>query len=78
MAVVDDLERTRTALQMINPAPFNAEAPPAGPHRRPHPHQPPLRPQQLRRAGTRRHPRRRRRRAEPDHPDPRKTSGRCR
>ncbi len=28
MAVVDDLERARTALQMINPAPFNAEAPP--------------------------------------------------
>src|SRR5512133_3084170 len=28
MAVADDLEQTRAALQMINPAPFNAEAPP--------------------------------------------------
>src|ERR671911_1476243 len=28
MAVVDDLERQRAALQMINPAPYNAEAPP--------------------------------------------------
>jgi DMSO/TMAO reductase YedYZ molybdopterin-dependent catalytic subunit len=28
MAVADDLERARTALQMINPAPLNAEAPP--------------------------------------------------
>src|SRR3954447_10326357 len=29
MAVTDDLERARAALQMINPAPYNAEAPPA-------------------------------------------------
>jgi DMSO/TMAO reductase YedYZ molybdopterin-dependent catalytic subunit len=29
MAVADDLTRTRAALQMINPAPYNAEAPPA-------------------------------------------------
>src|SRR3954452_11800779 len=29
MAVADDLERARAALQMINPAPYNAEAPPA-------------------------------------------------
>src|SRR3954465_11854266 len=29
MAVVDDLERQRAALRMINPAPYNAEAPPA-------------------------------------------------
>ena len=28
MTVVDDLERRRAALQMINPAPYNAEAPP--------------------------------------------------
>src|SRR3954463_5581671 len=28
MAVADELDRTRAALQMINPAPFNAEAPP--------------------------------------------------
>jgi DMSO/TMAO reductase YedYZ molybdopterin-dependent catalytic subunit len=28
VAVVDDLERQRAALQMINPAPYNAEAPP--------------------------------------------------
>src|SRR5215217_9222397 len=28
MAVADELESTRVALQMINPAPFNAEAPP--------------------------------------------------
>ena len=28
MAVADDLEQSRAALQMINPAPFNAEAPP--------------------------------------------------
>ena len=28
MAVADDLSRTRAALQMINPAPYNAEAPP--------------------------------------------------
>ena len=28
MAVADDLARARAALQMINPAPFNAEAPP--------------------------------------------------
>ena len=29
MAVADDLARSRSALQMINPAPYNAEAPPA-------------------------------------------------
>src|SRR3954447_26189620 len=29
MAVADDLARNRAALQMINPAPYNAEAPPA-------------------------------------------------
>jgi DMSO/TMAO reductase YedYZ molybdopterin-dependent catalytic subunit len=29
MAVADDLSRARAALQMINPAPYNAEAPPA-------------------------------------------------
>jgi len=28
MAVADDLERARAALRMINPAPYNAEAPP--------------------------------------------------
>src|SRR4051794_41942470 len=28
MAVADDLARSRAALQMINPAPYNAEAPP--------------------------------------------------
>ena len=28
MAVADELERARAALQMINPAPYNAEAPP--------------------------------------------------
>src|SRR5215217_6420433 len=28
MAIADDLERGRAALRMINPAPFNAEAPP--------------------------------------------------
>src|SRR3954462_3417213 len=28
MAVADDLSRARAALQMINPAPYNAEAPP--------------------------------------------------
>ena len=28
MAVADKLEEARAALQMINPAPFNAEAPP--------------------------------------------------
>src|SRR5881227_3944404 len=28
MAVADDLERSRAALRMINPAPYNAEAPP--------------------------------------------------
>ena len=28
MAVTDELDRSRSALQMINPAPFNAEAPP--------------------------------------------------
>src|SRR5918994_856903 len=30
MTVADDLERARAALQMINPAPYNAEAPPEG------------------------------------------------
>jgi DMSO/TMAO reductase YedYZ molybdopterin-dependent catalytic subunit len=30
MTVTDDLEATRAALVMINPAPYNAEAPPAG------------------------------------------------
>ena len=29
MTVADDLEPRRAALQMINPAPYNAEAPPA-------------------------------------------------
>src|SRR5438034_4152306 len=29
MAIANELERSRAALQMINPAPFNAEAPPA-------------------------------------------------
>src|SRR3954447_23635164 len=29
MAVADDLDRARAALQMINPTPYNAEAPPA-------------------------------------------------
>ena len=28
MAVTDNLEHERAALQMINPAPYNAEAPP--------------------------------------------------
>ena len=28
MTVTDDLDRARSALQMINPAPYNAEAPP--------------------------------------------------
>src|SRR3954452_12640365 len=28
MAVADELDRTRAALQMISPAPYNAEAPP--------------------------------------------------
>src|SRR3954451_9618894 len=28
MAIADDLQAGRAALQMINPAPFNAEAPP--------------------------------------------------
>ena len=28
MAVADELDRARAALQMINPAPYNAEAPP--------------------------------------------------
>ena len=28
MAVTNDLERDRAALKMINPAPYNAEAPP--------------------------------------------------
>src|SRR3712207_1407881 len=28
MAVLDDVDRQRAALQMINPAPYNAEAPP--------------------------------------------------
>ena len=28
MAVADDLEQARAALTMINPAPYNAEAPP--------------------------------------------------
>ena len=28
MAVADELDQTRAALQMINPAPYNAEAPP--------------------------------------------------
>ena len=28
MAVADDLQAARAGLQMINPAPFNAEAPP--------------------------------------------------
>src|SRR5436305_13168028 len=30
MAVADELEQSRAALRMINPAPFNAEAPPEG------------------------------------------------
>src|SRR3954452_14903781 len=29
MALADDLQAARAGLQMINPAPFNAEAPPA-------------------------------------------------
>ena len=29
MTVADDLEAARAALVMINPAPYNAEAPPA-------------------------------------------------
>ena len=28
MTVAEDLDRARSALQMINPAPYNAEAPP--------------------------------------------------
>src|SRR3954465_10732044 len=32
MAVVDDLEQDRAALVMINPAPYNAEAPPEALH----------------------------------------------
>ena len=32
MAVADELERTRSALRMINPAPYNAEAPPEALH----------------------------------------------
>src|SRR3954462_12797753 len=32
MAVTDELARARAALQMINPAPFNAEAPPEARH----------------------------------------------
>src|SRR3954468_16411785 len=32
MAVTDELARARAALQMINPAPFNAEAPPEALH----------------------------------------------
>src|SRR3954469_21283235 len=32
MAVTDELARDRAALQMINPAPFNAEAPPEALH----------------------------------------------
>ena len=28
MAIADDLQAARAGLQMINPAPFNAEAPP--------------------------------------------------
>src|SRR3712207_952157 len=32
MAVADELDRSRAALQMINPAPFNAEAPPEALH----------------------------------------------
>ena len=32
MAIADELERSRAALQMINPAPYNAEAPPEALH----------------------------------------------
>ena len=72
MAVTDELEQARAALQMINPAPYNAEAPPealAGE----------ITPTELHyvrsnfaAAGTRRHARGRRRRREPDHPDARR------
>ena len=48
MTVADDLEAARAALQMINPAPYNAEAPPEALDRRDHPDRAPLRPQQLR------------------------------
>ena len=50
MTVADDLEAARAALVMINPAPYNAEAPPAGSGRGHHPHRAALRAQQLRRA----------------------------
>ena len=61
MTVADDLEAARAALVMINPAPYNAEAPPEALGRRHHPHRAALRPQQLRRARPRRHARDRRR-----------------
>ena len=66
MTVAHDLEQAaRSSCQMINPAPYNAEAPPAGPGRRDHAHETALRAQQLPAARTRRHPRDRRRGREP-------------
>ena len=72
MTVADDLEAARASLVMINPAPYNAEAPPAALRRRRHPHRAPLRAQQLRGARPRRHPGDRRRRRRPHDPDPRR------
>ena len=72
MAVADELDRARAALQMINPAPYNAEAPPEALIGDITPGRAALRAQQLRAAGARRHARDRRGRGEPAHPDARR------
>ena len=72
MAVADDLEQARAALQMINPAPVQRRGAARGPGRRDHADRAPLRPQQLRGAGPRRHARDRRRGREPDDADARR------
>ena len=50
MAGADELDRARAALQMINAAPYNAEAPPEALAGEITPTESPLRPQQLRAA----------------------------
>ena len=71
MAVADELARARAALQMINPAPFNAEAPPEALHGEITPTDLHYVRSNFALPDARRHARDRRRRGAPDHPDAR-------
>ena len=79
MTATDDLEAARAALVMINPAPYNAEAPPAALTGDDHPHRAALRAQQLRRCPTHDGTLEIGGAVEqPDHPDPRRPARACR